>query len=100
MPKNVTARTIKTKKTKTSPPVSHEKTVINEDYKELIREFLQSPTVKYVAGGISVALLARLAAKLSDRYPELSEFMKENISMMENKLHEFKNEHDASSTKH
>lgn len=100
MPKNVTARSTKSKRTKTSPKVSPVKTDLNDDYKELIREFLSSPTVKYVAGGISVALLARLATKLSDRYPELSNFMRENISMMENKLHEFRNEHEVSSTKH
>lgn len=70
------------------------------DYKEVLRGFISSPAVKYVAGGVATAILARLAANISDRYPEISNFIKENLETVENKLGEFKNEFDSSSARH
>jgi ABC-type Zn uptake system ZnuABC Zn-binding protein ZnuA len=46
--------------------------------------------VRYVAGGIGIALLARLAYNLSDKYPELSRFFRENLDTIEDKLQEFR----------
>lgn len=53
---------------------------------EILKEFIQSPAVKYVAGGIATALLTRLATKLSDRYPEISTFIRDNVDMVENRI--------------
>lgn len=50
---------------------------------EILREFIGSPAVKYVAGGIATALLSRLATKLSDRYPEISTFIRDNLDTVE-----------------
>lgn len=56
------------------------------DYMGLVRELVSNPTVKYVAGGIATALLTRLATKLSDKYPEISSFIRENLDTVESKL--------------
>ena len=36
------------------------------EYKDILREFVSSPAVKYVAGGIASAFLARLASNISE----------------------------------
>ena len=41
-------------------------------------------------GGIAAAVLARIANNISDRYPELSHFLKENLDTVEGKLGEFR----------
>ncbi len=56
------------------------------DYMGIVRELISNPTVKYVAGGIATALLTRLATNLSDRYPEISKFITENLDTVESKL--------------
>jgi hypothetical protein len=60
------------------------------DYKEIVKEFLTSPAVKYIAGGLATALLTRLANNLSGKYPEISGFIRENMSHLEERLGEFK----------
>lgn len=62
----------------------------DRDYREIIREFISSPAVKYVAGGIATAVLTRLANNLSDRYPEISNFIRENMDNLEGRLSEFR----------
>lgn len=56
------------------------------DYMGMAREVLSNPTFKYVAGGIATALLTKLATNLSDRYPEISKFITENLDTVESKL--------------
>lgn len=56
------------------------------DYMSLVRELISNPTVKYVAGGIATAMLTRLATKLSDKYPEISNFIRENLDTVESKF--------------
>lgn len=56
------------------------------DYKDILRELAASPTVRYVAGGIATALLTRLANNWSEKYPEISTFIRENISTLEGKF--------------
>jgi len=56
------------------------------DYMSLVREIVSNPTVKYVAGGIATAMLTRLATKLSDKYPEISNFIRENLDQVESKI--------------
>lgn len=61
------------------------------DYKELLRDLAANPAVRYVAGGIAAAVLTKVATNLSERYPELSNFIKENLDNVEGRLGEFKN---------
>ncbi len=56
------------------------------DYMGMVREVVSNPTFKYVAGGIATALLTKLATNLSDRYPEISKFITENLDTVESKL--------------
>jgi hypothetical protein len=58
-------------------------------FKEVMKDFITSPAVKYIAAGITTALLARIANNMSDRYPEISSFLKENLDTIEGKLSEF-----------
>lgn len=61
-----------------------------KEYREIIVEFLKSPAVKYVAGGIAMAMLTRFANRISDRYPEISTFIRDNLENMEGKLAELR----------
>ena len=60
------------------------------DFKHLIREFISNPAVKYMAGGIATAILSRLATNMSEKYPELSHFLKENIDSFEGRLDQYR----------
>lgn len=60
------------------------------DMKEIMREFLTSPAVKYIAGGLATALLTRLANNLSGKYPEISSFIRENMGNLEERFGEFR----------
>ena len=62
----------------------------DRDYREIIREFISSPAVKYVAGGIATAILTRVATNMADRYPEISNFIRENMDNLEGRLSEFR----------
>ncbi len=64
---------------------------MDRDYKDLFRELAANPAVRYVAGGIATAVLTRIATNLSQRYPELSNFIKENLDNVEGRLGDFKN---------
>ena len=71
------------------------------DFKEVIRDFASNPAVKYVAGGIATAMLAKLASSLSGRYPEISRLLNENLENFEGKLREFRGGYeDQMDTKH
>lgn len=65
--------------------------VMDRDYKDLLRDLASNPAVRYVAGGIATAVLTRIATNLSQRYPELSNFIKENLDNVEGRLGDFKN---------
>ncbi len=61
-----------------------------EHYSQLIRELISNPAVKYIAGGIAASILSRLAINMSEKYPELSSFLRENIDSFEGKLGQFR----------
>lgn len=63
-------------------------------YKEVVRELANNPAVRYVAAGIATAFLTRIANNMSDRYPEISNFIKENLDNVEGKLGEFRSSMD------
>ena len=64
---------------------------MDRDYKEMLRDLAANPAVRYVAGGIATALLTKLATNLAQRYPELSNFIKDNLDNVEGRLGDFKN---------
>ena len=66
------------------------------DYKEILRDLYMSPTVRYLAGGVAAAFLNRYANKLSEKYPEVADFLRENIEAFEGKLGELKQNLDTS----
>lgn len=52
-------------------------------------EWFAKPAVRYVAGGIATAALAKLAMAISERYPQVSQLLTEGIETMESKLTDF-----------
>ena len=60
------------------------------DMKEILKEFLTSPAVKYIAGGLATAVLTRLANNLSGKYPEISSFIRENMGNWEERFGDFR----------
>lgn len=61
-----------------------------KNYRDTLLEWSDRPAVKYVAGGIGLALLGRIAFTMSDRYPEIARFFRENLDTVEGKLKEFR----------
>lgn len=55
-------------------------------YKEVIIDVASHPAVKYMAAGVATAMLARLASKASERYPEISRFIQDNVDMFETNM--------------
>lgn len=55
-----------------------------------LRELIDNPTVRYVAAGIATAVLSRLATNLSEKYPELSRLLKENVDSFEGRIGQFR----------
>lgn len=66
------------------------------DKSAAFREIINNPAVKYVAGGIASALMTKIITKMSDRYPEITRFLRENIDTLEQKLGEFQNQESGS----
>lgn len=62
-----------------------------KDYKAMLRELAANPAVRYVAGGIATAVLTKVANNLSQKYPEISRFISENLDGIEGRLGDFKN---------
>lgn len=61
-----------------------------QNYRDTLLEWSERPAVRYVAGGIGLALIGRLAFSMSDRFPEVSRFFRENLDTIEDKLKEFR----------
>lgn len=60
------------------------------NYRDTLLEWSERPAVRYVAGGIGLALIGRFAYSISDKYPEIGRFFRENIDTIEDKLKEFR----------
>lgn len=60
------------------------------DYQHMLRELISNPAVKYIAGGIATSILSRLAQNMSEKYPELSRFLRENIDSFEGRLGQYR----------
>jgi hypothetical protein len=70
-----------------------------KDYKSMIRELAANPAVRYVAGGIATAILTKVASNLSQKYPEISRFISENLENVEGKLGDFRDSLDPDSAR-
>jgi hypothetical protein len=60
-----------------------------QEYRDVFQNFIRSPAVKYVAGGIATAILHRFATNLNTRYPQITRMLKENLDFIEDKLTEY-----------
>lgn len=70
------------------------------DYKDILQELLSNPALKYVAAGLATAVLTRIANKMSDRYPEISSFIRENLDQIEGRFGDFSGEGRGESARH
>ena len=55
-----------------------------------LRDLIDNPTVRFVAAGIATAILSRLATNLSEKYPELSRLLKENVDSFEGRIGQYR----------
>lgn len=69
------------------------------DYKSMLKELAGNPAVRYVAGGIATAILTRVASNISEKYPEISRFISENLENVEGKLGDFRDSLNADSAR-
>jgi hypothetical protein len=70
------------------------------NFKDIAFELASNPTVRYLAAGVATAILARVANNISDRYPEISDFLKENLDTAEGKLNEFRQNLSGPNARH
>lgn len=70
------------------------------DYKEILKEFASNPAVRYIAGGLATAFLTRIANNMSERYPEISSFIRENIGTLETKFGHMNGQMDGQEEAH
>lgn len=59
--------------------------------KNVWKDLLANPAVRYVAAGIATAVLTKVASSFSTKYPEISRFINENLENVEGRLADFKN---------
>ena len=71
----------------------------SKDFKEMAMEMVSHPAVRYVASGLATAILTRLATNLSERYPEIASFVKENIDHLENGFSAFQDKNSEMSSR-
>lgn len=62
----------------------------NRNFQKSFNQIINHQAFKYVAGGIGLLVLGRLAVKLSDRYPEIGTYVREGLDQVENKISEFR----------
>lgn len=79
------------RRSRSTPSMTSRTEGSQRDYKTMFKELAGNPAVRYVAGGIATAILSRVAANLTQRYPEISRFIAENLDGIEGHLGEFKN---------
>ena len=60
-----------------------------------VSQWFANPAVRYVASGIATALLTKLATNIADRYPQISQLLREGMESVEGKLAEFNGAGDS-----
>jgi hypothetical protein len=86
---------------KISVKASKPKDLKDNYYRDLMRDVVMSPAFKYIAAGLGAAVLARLANQTSEKFPEVSSFIKDNMNMLQVKIDEYKSHlkgHDSQIT--
>lgn len=53
------------------------------------RSITNMPAVRYIAGGLALYGIVRLAMKTMDSYPQIGEFFSENLDSVEGKFREW-----------
>ena len=56
------------------------------NYREVITELAAHPVVRYMATGVATVLLAQLARKARNNYPEISQFIHDSVGMFETNM--------------
>lgn len=59
---------------------------IEINVEEILSDFIQSPAFKFVTIGLTAAFLVRMAKKLESQYPEVSDFINDNIGILDEKI--------------
>lgn len=62
----------------------------NRNFQKSFNQIVNHEAFKYVAGGIGLLVLGRLAVKLSDRYPEIGTYVRDGLDQVESKINEFR----------
>jgi hypothetical protein len=60
------------------------------EIERLLLDLIKGPVFKYVSFGLTAAILARFAKKAQGDYPEVSEFINQNLGLIEEKLNSLK----------
>lgn len=66
-----------------------------KDYLRMMKNLSDRTAFRYAVGGMGVFLLGRLAVKLSDRYPQISNYFKEGMEEIEGRLNSFRGEEES-----
>ena len=59
---------------------------IEINVEEILSDFIQSPAFKFVTIGLTAAFLVRMAKRLESQYPEISDFINDNIVILDEKI--------------
>lgn len=55
-----------------------------------MKDLYDNPAVRYIAGGVALAALSKFMNTFSQRYPEITNVIKDGLDTVEHKLTEFK----------
>lgn len=55
-----------------------------------VKDLYDNPAVRYIAGGVALAALSKFMNAFSQRYPEITNVVKDGLDTVEHKLTEFK----------
>lgn len=56
-----------------------------------LSDLWERPASRYVAAGLATALVAKVTSKITERYPEITNFLKENVPEVGDRLEQFRN---------
>lgn len=60
------------------------------NFERIFLELINAPAFKYLSIGLTAAILARIAKNVKNDYPEVSEFINQNLGLFEEKLNNLK----------
>jgi hypothetical protein len=65
---------------------------IEINVEEILNDFIQSPAFKFVTIGLTAAFLVRMAKRLESKYPEVSDFINDNIGILDEKINNIRSD--------